>query len=88
MTRPSPAGADGGSRAFRLQWQVGLYFVVATALLIVPGLLLAERLLYQRLREARLETLRHTMEGVMRGLELRVEAAQQRVARFARLLDA
>jgi two-component system cell cycle sensor histidine kinase/response regulator CckA len=68
--------------------RVGLYFVLATVVLIIPGLLLAERLLRRRLQESRLAVLETTMRAAVLGTEQRVAAAQRRVARFAGLLAA
>ncbi|HEY9518201.1 MAG TPA: hypothetical protein VIQ98_03045, partial [Gemmatimonadales bacterium] len=68
----------------RLQLLVGSYFVVAAALLIIPGLLLAERALRRRLQDARLASLETTMRGVVQGIEHRAAAAEARVLRFAR----
>ena len=71
----------------RLQLRVGSYFVVAAALLIIPGLLLAERALRRRLQDARLVLLGATMRGVVQGIEHRATAAEARVLRFARHLS-
>jgi two-component system, cell cycle sensor histidine kinase and response regulator CckA len=68
----------------RLQLLVGSYFIVAAALLIIPGLLLAERALRRRLQDARLASLETTMRGVVHGIEQRAAAAEARVLRFAR----
>ena len=68
----------------RLQLLVGSYFIVAAALLIIPGLLLAERALRRRLQDARLASLEITMRGVVHGIEQRAAAAEARVLRFAR----
>ena len=71
----------------RLQLLVGSYFVLAAALLIIPGLLLAERALRRRLQDARLASLEITMRGVVQGIEQRAAAAEARVLRFARHLS-
>lgn len=70
----------------RLQVRVGIYFVLATVVLIIPGLLLAERLLRHRLQESRLAVLETTMRAAVLGTEQRVAAAERRVARFAALM--
>ena len=76
------------SRRVSLQLLVGAYFVLATAVLIVPGLLLAERALRRRLLDSRLSALAATMRGVVTGAEQRVAAAEARVGRLARLISA
>ena len=62
--------------------------MVATAVLIVPGLFLAERALRRRLLDSRLGALAGTMRGVVTGAEQRVAAAEERVLRLARLISA
>ena len=76
------------SRPPRLQLLVGTYFILAAAVLIVPGLLLAERALRRRLEETRLTALESTMRGVVYGIQQRVTAAESRVLRFGRYLSA
>ncbi len=75
-------------RGFSLQFLVGTYFVLAAAILIVPGLLLAERALRRRLHAERLAALEAAMGGVVLGIHTRVAAAEARVARFANLISA
>jgi len=75
-------------RPARLQLLVGSYFIVVAAVLIVPGLLLAERALRRRLEDARLAALETTMRGVVHGINERVAAAEGRVLRYAHLLSA
>ena len=67
----------------RLQLLVGSYFILAAALLIIPGLFLAERALRRSLQNARLASLEATMRGVVQGIEQRAAAAEARVLRFA-----
>ena len=55
--------------------------------LILPGLVLAERSLRRQLLESRRSSLELTMRGLVHGVEQRVAAAEARVARFAALLS-
>ena len=73
--RPTPPG--------RLQLLVGAYFVFAAALLIVPGLLVAERQLRRRLTDARLASFASIMRGLVSGVETRATAAESTSARFS-----
>lgn len=75
-------------RGFSLQFLVGTYFILAAAVLIVPGLLLAERSLRQRLHAERLAALEAAMNGVVFGIHARVAAAEARVARLSNLISA
>jgi len=61
--------------------------MVVAAVLIVPGLLLAERTLRRRLEDARLGALESSMRGVVHGIQERVAAAEGRALRFARFLS-
>jgi PAS domain S-box-containing protein len=81
--RPAPLT----TRPVRLQLLVGSYFVIAAAVLIVPGLLLAERALRRRLEASRLGALEASMRSVVQGLQARVTAAEARVLRFGHLLS-
>jgi len=85
MSRPaaSPFRLPG-----RLQLLVGIYFIIVAAVLIVPGLLLAERALRRRLEGARLGALESSMRGVVHGIQQRVAAAEGRVLRFGGYLSA
>src|ERR1041385_1199459 len=85
---PDRGRGPGRARRVPLQLLVGAYFVVATAVLIVPGLFLAERALRRRLLDSRLGALAGTMRGVVTGAEQRVAAAEERVLRLARLISA
>ncbi len=95
-SRPSPDPSRGGSRpsgqfearGFSLQLLVGTYFILAAAILIIPGLLLAERSLRRRLHAERLTALEGAMNGVVSGIHIRVAAAEARVARFSKLVSA
>ncbi|HEU5219764.1 MAG TPA: hypothetical protein VFU23_13985, partial [Gemmatimonadales bacterium] len=95
-TRPSSAVSDGGSRASggprprgsNLQLLVGSYFILAAAVLIVPGLLLAERSLRRRLQAERLASFESSMSSVVNGINIRVAAAEARVTRFSRMISA
>ncbi|HEV8197180.1 MAG TPA: ATP-binding protein [Gemmatimonadales bacterium] len=66
---------------------MGTYFILAAAILIVPGLLLAERSLRRRLQAERLTALKTAMGGVVFGIHTRVAAAEARVARFSSLIS-
>ncbi len=90
---PLPGGGSrssgpAGPRGFSLQFLVGTYFILAAAVLIVPGLLLAERSLRQRLQAERLAALASAMSGVVSGIHARVAAAEARVIRFSKLVSA
>lgn len=91
MASPSPIQTSSGSSRqtprITIQFLVGGLFVLAAVALILPGLGLAERHLRQRLEEARVDGLRRMMDGVLRGVGIRVEAAEMRVSRLARLLS-
>jgi len=94
-SEPSTAPSGGGSRvsgpdrprAFSLQLLVGSYFFIVAAVLIVPGLFLAERALRGRLRDTRLTSHQKSMREVVRGVEQRTAAAEKRVMRYAWLLS-
>jgi len=82
-----PPAESLAHRPGRLQLMVGSYFIIVAAVLIVPGLLLAERALRRRLEEARLGALESSMRSVVHGIQERVAAAEGRVLRFGRLLS-
>ena len=83
----SRVSGPGRPRAFSLQLLVGSYFFIVAAVLIVPGLLLAERAIRARLRDDRLTAHQKTMREVVRGIGQRTAAAEKRVMRYAWLLS-
>jgi PAS domain S-box-containing protein len=76
-----------GARSSRLQLRIGSLFLLAAVVLILPGLVLAERALRRQLLESRRASLELTMRGLVHGVKQRVAAAEARVARFAVLMS-
>ena len=74
--------------ARRVQRQIGIYFVLAAVLVLLPVVLGLERGLRERLIAARLAALIPAMRAITEGMAGRVEAAEARVLRLRSLVAA
>jgi PAS domain S-box-containing protein len=72
--------------AGRVQRQIGIYFLLAAVLVLLPVVLGLERGLRDRLIAARLAALVPAMQAITEGMAGRVEAAEARITRLADLI--
>jgi len=72
--------------ASRVQRQIGIYFLLAVVLALLPVVLGLERVLRERLIGARLAALVPTMRAIAEGMSGRVDAAEGRITRLAALV--